>query len=180
MKFLQKTAYLFDINRITKEFNNIFPDKIDWTAHDQIALNSRPDSSDPYYETIGTEIPETGIEFPVVNEIFRETYFEEIFNTLGEIGRVRFMLIRPKKCYSIHRDWETRYHLAIQTNPSCFLMEKLDKTDYKFHHIPADGNVYLANTIYRHTAANFGNDDRIHLVFCLSKTRIAPDWRPDD
>jgi hypothetical protein len=71
------------------------------------------------------------------------------------------MKLDPKKCYSFHHDADYRLHIAIETNPQCFLMFFTGQ----FVNIPADGVVYFANTMKTHSAMNGGNAARYHLVF---------------
>ena len=104
---------------------------------------------------------------------FEKTFLHEIYLKISQIsplpiGRVRLMKLNPGATYSLHRDNSIRYHLAIKTNPQSFLRFK----DKGLQHIPADGKVYVTNTLLEHTAVNNGADERIHLVFSTA-------WVPD-
>ena len=51
---------------------------------------------------------------------FKNTYFEEVYNTLSKkfkIGRVRILLKEPRSTLSWHKDPEPRLHVPIITNP---------------------------------------------------------------
>ncbi len=171
--FLTKTEYSFDMDKILESYHSIFPNKFDLLETSQVCLNSRLGSPDPYFEAIGKDKHrEYGIECPILNEIFRGTYFEEIFNTVGETGRIRFINSEQRSCLSLHHDWEMRYQLAIIPSKGAYLVEQISDMDFKMHNLPADGNVYLLNARdIRHSAINFGTEMRVHLVFCLNKTR---------
>jgi hypothetical protein len=73
------------------------------------------------------------------------------------------MTMAPKSCLSIHWDSSRRWHYAIDTNPSCFLIH-MDGEVGHFHHIPADGYVYEMDARLTHTAMNASKKPRLHLV----------------
>ncbi len=96
---------------------------------------------------------------------FKNTYFEEVYNSLRKrfkIGRVRILLKEPRSTLSWHRDPEPRLHIPIITNPGCkMVIEDVAK------HIPADGSVTITNNTKYHNFFNGGEQDRIHLVACV-------------
>jgi len=97
-----------------------------------------------------------------LNEQFRGTYFEKVYNEIKKhykVGRVRILLKEPRTTLSWHRDPEPRLHLAILTNPGSIIV-----IDDEAKHIPSDGYVYFTNTRKYHNAFNGGEEDRIHLV----------------
>jgi hypothetical protein len=61
----------------------------------------------------------------------------------------------------------TRFHLPVCTNPSAEMM--LDGDVYRLE----VGRVYLVNHGCVHSACNYGNHDRIHLVWDMLMTREA-------
>ena len=82
-----------------------------------------------------------------------------------KLARTRIMFLEPSRCYSYHRDWTPRVHLAITTTPRCLMV-----VDDKAFHIPADGNPHTVDTTKMHTALNGSKDPkitRIHLVGCV-------------
>lgn len=173
--FLQETEYSFDIDKITEAYNSIFPSKFNLWETPQVCLNSRLNSPDPYFEAIGPDRGSTiGIEHPILNEVFKGTYFEEIVNTIGEIGRIRIMHCLPRSCLSLHYDIDMRYQLAIIPSEHAYLVHQINETDLKMYNIPGDGIVRLLNSRdMRHSAINFGMQMRIHLVFSINKTRMS-------
>ena len=93
---------------------------------------------------------------------YKDSYFYEIYQTIGGLGRFRILAMQPKTCYSMHRDLTYRYHLAIDTNPGAYLVFPEQR---EFHKIPANGYVYRAKTTEMHTAINGSIDKvRIHIV----------------
>ena len=97
---------------------------------------------------------------------FEYTYFKEVYDTLAKrfkLGRVRILLKEPRSTLSWHRDPEPRLHIPIITNPGCIMViENVAK------HLPADGSVYITNNLKYHNAFNGGEENRVHLVACLT------------
>ncbi len=97
---------------------------------------------------------------------YEHTYFKEVYEKLKErfkLGRVRILLKEPRSTLSWHRDPEPRLHIPIITNPGCLMViENVAK------HLPADGSVYVTNNLKYHNAFNGGEENRIHLVACLT------------
>ena len=96
---------------------------------------------------------------------FKNTYLEEVYNTLKKkfkLGRVRILLKEPRSTLSWHRDPEPRLNVPIITNPGCkMVIEDVAK------HMPADGSVTITNNTKYHNFFNGGEQDRIHLVACV-------------
>ena len=96
---------------------------------------------------------------------YKNTYFEEVYNTLSskyKLGRVRILLKKPRTSLSWHRDPEPRLHIPIITNPGSIMV-----VDNVAKHLPADGSVWITNNTKYHNAFNGGEEDRIHLVACV-------------
>ena len=97
---------------------------------------------------------------------FEHTYFKEVYNELSKrfkLGRVRILLKEPRSTLSWHRDPEPRLHIPIITNPGCIMViENVAK------HLPADGSVYITNNVKYHNAFDGGEENRVHLVACLT------------
>ena len=98
---------------------------------------------------------------------FQNTYFKEVYDILSakfKLGRVRILLKEPRTTLSWHRDPEPRLHIPIITNPGCLqVIENVAK------HLPADGSVYITNNVKYHNAFNGGEENRVHLVACLTE-----------
>lgn len=96
---------------------------------------------------------------------FDHTVFRQIFDQLRDrfrLGRVRLMMSKPRTCLSWHTDAQRRLHIPIITNEGARLV-----IEDEANHLPADGSVYIANTLLPHTAFNSGHQPRIHLVAAL-------------
>ena len=97
---------------------------------------------------------------------FEHTYFKEVFEKLSskfKLGRVRILLKKPRSTLSWHSDPELRLHIPIITNPGCLMViENVAK------HLPANGSVYITNNLKYHNAFNGGEENRVHLVACLT------------
>jgi len=95
-----------------------------------------------------------------------DTYFKKVYDVLSKkfkLGRVRILLKEPRSTLSWHRDPEPRLHIPIITNPGCLMViENVAK------HLPADGSAYITNNIKYHNAFNGGEENRVHLVACLT------------
>ena len=95
-----------------------------------------------------------------------DTYFKEVYDILSKkfkLGRVRILLKEPRSTLSWHRDPEPRLHIPIITNPGCIMViEEIAK------HLPADGSAWITNNMKYHNFFNGGEEDRIHLVACLT------------
>ena len=99
-----------------------------------------------------------------------DTYFKEVYDILSKkfkLGRVRILLKEPRSTLSWHRDPEPRLHIPIITNPGCIMViEEAAK------HLPADGSAWLTNNTKYHNFFNGGEEDRVHLVACLTDYRF--------
>ena len=96
---------------------------------------------------------------------FKNTYFEEVYETLKsrfKLGRIRLLLKEPRSTLSWHKDPEPRLHIPIITNKGCMMViENVAK------HLPADGSVTITNNTKFHNFFNGGEQNRIHLVACV-------------
>jgi len=95
-----------------------------------------------------------------------DTYFKEVYDALSKrfkLGRVRILLKEPRSTLSWHRDPEPRLHIPIITNPGCIMV-----IENVAQHLPADGSAYITNNLKYHNAFNGGEENRVHLVACLT------------
>ena len=101
---------------------------------------------------------------------YKNTYFKEVFEVLStkyKLGRVRILLKEPRSTLSWHRDPEPRLHIPIITNPGSIMV-----IDNVAKHLPADGSVWITNNTKYHNAFNGGEENRIHLVACVSNHKF--------
>ena len=101
---------------------------------------------------------------------FEHTYFKEVYDKLSsqfKLGRVRILLKEPRSTLSWHRDPEPRLHIPIITNPGCIMV-----IENAAKHLPANGSVYITNNVKYHNAFNGGEENRVHLVACLTNYKF--------
>lgn len=102
------------------------------------------------------------------------TYTRSVLEQLSDLektklGRIRYMNLQSKSGLSVHKDFETRYHFVLKTNPYAYFGEHKEETDLlaaRCYHIPADGYCYKMDTVRDHFVFNGGWENRIHLVIC--------------
>ena len=129
---------------------------------------TKPDHSGK--ETIRDKILDESLYTEFVKD-FEHTYFKEVYEKLSskfKLGRVRILLKEPRTTLSWHRDPEPRLHIPIITNPGCLMViENVAK------HLPANGSVYITNNVKYHNAFNGGEENRVHLVACLTDYKFS-------
>lgn len=91
----------------------------------------------------------------------KNTVWEELLNTLPETkGEARIITLAPGTNYYSHADADDRWHLTLKAE-NAFIC---DIDDSKMYELKADGIWYSMNAGPRHSAANFGNFNRVQLV----------------
>ena len=175
----------FDIKKLRAELDKVLKQKkfntLGITNFAAIPINRIPGDADSIkghnvrgeYWTFPDESGKKGKRDKSIDEAkyteivpeFKNTYLEEVYNTLKKkfkLGRVRILLKEPRSTLSWHRDPEPRLHVPIVTNPGCkMVIEDIAK------HMPADGSVTITNNTKYHNFFNGGEQDRIHLVACV-------------
>lgn len=91
---------------------------------------------------------------------FVGTPLGDAIEKIGNVGEARLLKLDSAESYTAHADPDDRIHLAITSNPHCYL---LDLENEKMYHIPVDGEFWLMDTGIMHVACNFGGRPRIHL-----------------
>jgi len=160
---ITRTDHRVDLARAVdelKQFMKYFdPDK----NRRELCLYAEAGVDDPLFACSGAkgEGQEAQAEYTEEVPEFQRTYLLEIARTFPvPRKRVRLLLADPGRCYEMHYDEELRYHLALVTNPGCFIVYEYCST----YHIPADGFFYEMDARYRHTALNSGSAYRVHMV----------------
>jgi len=97
----------------------------------------------------------------VIKEEFKDTAWEEILSSLpNNIGEARIIRLKPGTCYQSHADIDDRYHLNLIGHYS-YLID----LDYNnLYNLIRDNTWYLMDASRIHSAANFGQMDRLQLV----------------
>ena len=143
---------MIDIERILLELESL-PD-----YKDQISLQGIKGINDPFNgvgKTKELNYAETEFIVPLFPQL---TYTNSILENL-KMYRTRVMKMKPKTCYTYHKDYAKRIHIPLITNEKCFFV-----IDDEVVRLPADGNHYLVDTTKMHTAINASFEERIHIV----------------
>ena len=131
---------------------------------------TRPDHTG---QEVTREAPIDETQYSEFVELFEDTYFKEVYDTLTakyKLGRIRLLWKLPRTTLSWHRDPEPRLHIPIVTNPGARMC-----IDTEVSHMPADGSVWITDNTRYHNAFNGGEEDRVHLVATvLDTTPIRP------
>jgi len=138
-----------------------------------VSLTHRVGAVDPFSDGSNSQFDASGrkvyreSEFSQFNAQLMDTYFWEIYRSLPfRVGRMRIMILPPLTVYGMHRDATQRAHLAVVTNPDCWLVARSGES----FHVPDDGRVYVAETREEHTAFNAGSTERVHLAISVVDT----------
>lgn len=176
MDYITKISLKIDQKQLLEDVEYILGLTPLW-PNQQISLTSVT-GNDDWECSIGkiADLQHKESDFTVVNKSIKDRYIGQLIESLApNYCRWRIMNKARRTCYSIHDDGLNhvlRLHIPVVTNDQNFLMfyDTLPKakdtgTDIKIKHYHLEpGNAYLMRTNYPHTAANFSNEDRIHIV----------------
>jgi len=96
-----------------------------------------------------------------VKEEFKGSAWESLLAMLPEsVGEARLIYLKSATCYTTHSDIDDRYHLNLKGEYSYLV--NLDNRE--MFPISQDRVWYEMDAGPRHTACNFGYDDRVQLV----------------
>jgi hypothetical protein len=179
--------YKFDIDLLAQEVLAIVDRVGLHKYHSQISLKhtTNDELGNPWYQGCGSlkykfgedfidgngnlieqELKLEQSDFTEYNKELEGTYIYNVCSKLEKdyaIGRARIMALPHKKVMSMHTDTSKRLHLPIITNENCLMI-----IDNMLYHMPANGQVYIADTTKPHTALNANhNFTRYHLLFDL-------------
>lgn len=171
MADLELIPHIFDLDLLRKDVEWLQANSYLSKSDNQICLNAI-DGNSTWRDGVGKLLeryPQYKKSMDVERQFthwlpeFNDLYAKHVYDTLSQrwhLGRMRMMEVRAKTCYTWHKDVSRRLHVAIDTDPAkCGLI--IEDT---VHRIPADGNVYLADTTKYHTAFNAMERSRYHLV----------------
>lgn len=168
---VQKLNFHFDLQKIRAETDFLL-NTVDLAQREvkQILLTCPEGSKDPDFYGTGKiydsahkkyTIPQTS--FRTFNPRLRGSYLENLWRNFPfPVGRVRLMMLTQKHSYSLHRDAEPRFHIAVHTHPDCYLIYR---NSPQWYHVPADGHLYRVESDHPHSAINCSDTLRVHLVF---------------
>ena len=170
--------FQFDAKRILSEIENA-AEKVGLSKYsNQLNVYHRPEETDlkqMFTSFVGSLHPgknQTGIlvsldAFSEIHPLLKGSYTEEVCDKIRSlsdfpIGRIRFLGLNPKSCYSWHRDPDLiRYHIPLKTFHEAFFV-----VDEGVFRMPNEGSLYTIVSTKPHTAINAAfNRRRVHLVF---------------
>lgn len=155
---IEKTNIQVDIQALIADY---YKNINHWPVHEnRICLNNHS-GIDDYDKNASSRLIYT--EYRYTNTIFKNSIWEETLKLIpSKLGRARIMLMNPQTSLSRHRDLETRWQLALITDPRCTVH---DFDEDKSYHIPSDGYFYKLDARKPHAAYN-NTDDlvRVNLV----------------
>jgi len=96
----------------------------------------------------------------VLNEEYKGTELEVLFNQLESPGQVRVNVLEEGRAYQQHADLDDRYHLSLDGVESYLV----DLTNGQLHDTRTDNIVYEMDAGRLHSAVNFGYYPRKQLV----------------
>jgi hypothetical protein len=179
---INKTNITVDLEQMRKDLEHVLtlqkwpsPPPLSKLPHNQICLNHKEGSTDPWLEGAGS-LKNSGLEESDFNTYHKDLpeYTRTVLENLAQkegvkFGRVRYMRLPSKSGLSVHYDDEQRYHLVLQTNRFAMFGHVYEGDDElgKIYHIPADATFYKVDTTLTHFVYNGGWEDRIHLVICV-------------
>lgn len=106
------------------------------------------------------------LDYKYIQPDLKGSYIEQWINSFGkQLYRARLLLMNPRTCYSIHKDYLPRIHLPVTSNPQC-LMCFPHNNHMQF--LQNNGCSYWVDTRVAHTFINCSEQIRIHLVAVVS------------
>jgi hypothetical protein len=183
MKFITELNIQADVERLRADLNLLLEKHNGWPKEDfdlkmpgnQLSATHRPgediwtDGTGNLWDPVKEQFVATEADFSEYNPYLGEytkSVLEELKQKEGvNLGRIRYMLLEPKKGLSIHKDFDFRYHLVLNTNAGALFGETM-QGDVKAacYHLPSNGIVYKVDTTREHFVYNGGWENRIHLV----------------
>lgn len=180
-KAIQEVGYDFNVSKLSEALIPVLSVCKFFEETDQISFRYRPaleggSTIDKFKDGIGS-LYNAGAsqwlgqetDFTCCHPEIQNTYLEEIVNTIAnglgfKTGRYRLMRLKPKSCYTWHRDPTSfRLHIPVLTNDSCFYLTERGGLEK----MPVVGRLYKVKTSEHHTAINASLVDRLHLIISI-------------
>ena len=176
MEYINKLSIQIDQKQILDDVEFILEQTPLW-PNQQISLTSVT-GNDDWDCSIGkiADLKHKESDVTVINNSIKDRYIGQLIESLApNYCRWRIMNKARRTCYSVHNDGSEhiiRLHIPVITNDQNFLMFYTQQplasdtgTDISIKHYNLQvGNAYLMRTNYLHSAVNFSNEDRIHIV----------------
>lgn len=168
---IQHPEFVFDTDKLLKDYYNI---KKEAPNQDQINIVSYKNTDSlsigtgSMYDHNKKKFVVDHTEFNKILPNYKDTYTEKVCNYIKKtvkgvkIGRIRWMLLKPKSTLSYHRDPKDllRFHIPLITTENAFFI-----VEDVIYRMQDPGCLYAINTMKRHTAVNTANTERLHMVF---------------
>jgi len=155
-----------DIQQALSQFEPIIQN-MNETGVDQFGLNGRTDSNGDL--DFGEGKTRRGVQLQEWNhwrdDSYNSAWLRSLLDELSPrvIGRIRVMRMRPRVCYSWHRDLTPRIHVPLVTHSDNFMVINNESTHlYR-------GSYWWTDTTKFHTAMNCSDKDRFHIVIEVSE-----------
>lgn len=132
----------------------------------QIMCQTLEESHEDYFTGVG-RIDELDHQdehlYKFIQPSLKGTLLEKIIQE-NNACRTRILKLKPRACYSVHRDPTPRIHIPIVTNEQCWMVWPYRATSINLK----EGRAYWTNTTEAHTFLN-GHDtlERIHIVMVV-------------
>lgn len=170
---ISELDYHIDVPKLLVESTAIL-EQLKIADLDQILLTHRKGTkgNERFTQYAGSLRNEKGVytaEFAYLAEEFKGTYIAQVIEDVRNIaatypkriGRVRFLRLKPRSCYTLHIDKEEfRFHIPLVTNRSCFFV-----CGDQIGRMLEVGRLHQFQTNLEHTAVNASLQERTHLVF---------------
>lgn len=185
--YIHKTDYVFDSDRLYSEYKELVKE-YNLKGKTQISLTGFSEN-DTWDCSVGGAKNLTYPELCYHETLkpLKNSYFEKCIKDFPSFYRWRILILEPRSCYSIHRDYDysngintpainIRVHLPIVTNPDSYLCffnfplrplsnNTIPEGMQSVYYAQLKGNTaYTVCTTHLHTAINHGTIPRIHLV----------------
>ena len=163
-----------DVSMIRRDVENLLSTYDLWQEM-QISLTSIT-GNDDWFACNGsmTNLEHTEDKYSILNKSLTNTVLGDIIREYSQFYRWRLLKLTPNKTYSVHSDGfkrqiNKRIHIPVITNDRSFFCfySSVPKTGQKCmvtHHHLQTGKIYELDTTGFHTAVNYGNTDRYHIV----------------
>jgi hypothetical protein len=157
---IKEMEFNIDVEKIKTELN-VIPD-----ITRQLCLQGVEGSNDPFLG-VGQSGSKNSWERKQIHShkttefkfpLFDMPYTNDLIENF-KMTHTRLMYLKPKRCYSYHRDNLKRIHLVVTTNEDCWII-----IEKQVFHLPINGSYFIVDTTKMHTAVNASDEGRIHII----------------
>ena len=165
MDLFKPLNYTFDVDKILNVYYSL-KEMPSLNDRDQICITSKN-----FIDGTGNlDYKNTGVKessFTDLHPTLKKTYVEEVYdqvNSIVSVCRIRFMNMRPRTTYRLHKDPSWRLHIPlIQPHGSYYIVNDTINV------MPEIGRLYFLNTKEMHCAVNASVEDRLNFMFSIDQ-----------